>query len=121
MRIDEVPWFPVFSCSPDTTLSEVARMLDRRDCEGIMLVEASLIVGCFVRDDLNNPLISAAKAWNLLSVGPYAHSCHAFASPGTDLAAAWNMVRIRNLPILAVKQDGKIAGIVTRTQLQPLR
>jgi nanoRNase/pAp phosphatase (c-di-AMP/oligoRNAs hydrolase) len=112
VQISDLMSFPVFSVPPDTSMAEVAKILRHRGCTGLPVVDGGMLVGIISRrdfkkirrqDQLQAP-VKAFMSTRVISIEP-GHS---------PIQAARTMVRydIGRLPVV---EDGRIIGIITRS------
>jgi CBS domain-containing protein len=119
MRLDEVPWACAVTGTPETHIEAAVRLMDSRGCDGIVLLdEGGIMVGCFTRDHLESPLLPHRDSWGQLPVGPYASPCTFYVAPETSVQEALHLMRTRGLYALPVRRNGKLAGMVTRRDLE---
>ncbi len=111
-QIGDIMSFPVITVADDTPMHEVARILRQKGCTGLPVVNNDTLVGMISRRDFRRikkdaQLKAPVKAFMTQNVRTIA--------PGrSPLEAARLMVKhdIGRLPVLA---DGKIIGIITRS------
>ncbi|HET7030937.1 MAG TPA: CBS domain-containing protein [Candidatus Limnocylindrales bacterium] len=129
----------VMTVSPSTPLKDVAQLLVDRRISGVPVVDlAGVVVGVVSETDLlikeagENGLAPRRLSW-LLGEGPHAAAQRAkitavtageamtwpavTAGPGLPLASAAELMVRHGLNRLPVVQDGRLVGIVTRTNL----
>lgn len=112
VQISDLMSFPVFTISPDTSMAEVAQTLRQRGCTGLPVVNNGALVGIISRRDFrkirkNDQLQSPVKAFMRTQVVSIA--------PGSSpIQAAQRMMR-HDIGRLPVVEDGRIIGIVTRS------
>jgi CBS domain-containing protein len=104
--------FPVFFVPPDTSMAEVAKILRRRGCTGLPVVDDERLVGIISRrdfkkvrreDQLQAP-VKAFMSTRVISIKP----------GNSPIQAAQVMVR-HDIGRLPVVEDGRIIGIITRS------
>ncbi len=114
VRIADIMSFPVISVSPDTPMREVQALMTSHKIRGVMVVENGAILGIIVLWDLKkvkkdsqwNSPVKAFMARKILSIGP------------ADSPSVAARIMIENdVGHLPVVQDGKMIGIVTRTDI----
>jgi tRNA nucleotidyltransferase (CCA-adding enzyme) len=112
VQVGDLMSHPVTSVEADTPMSEVAQLLRRKGCTGLPVLSGGKLVGVLSRrdfkrlhkqDQLNAP-VKAFMSKNVQTIGP-GHS---------PLAAARLMVK-HDIGRLPVVQDGRIIGIITRS------
>jgi nanoRNase/pAp phosphatase (c-di-AMP/oligoRNAs hydrolase) len=112
VQISDIMSFPVFSVPPDTSMHEVARILRQRGCTGLPVVDDGCLVGVISRRDFKkirkeDQLQSPVKAFMSTRVITI--------EPGkSPIQAARVMVR-HDIGRLPVVEDGRIIGILTRS------
>lgn len=112
VQIGDLMSFPVFTVSEGTPMSEAAQLLRAKGCTGLPVVRDDQLVGVISRRDFKkfrnkgkkDPPVKAFMSTEVLTIGP----------GESVVQAARIMVRkdIGRLPVLA---DGKLIGIVTRS------
>ncbi len=114
VQVSDLMSFPVITIEADTPMSEVARLLRHYGCTGLPVVDNDRLVGVVSRrdfkrlrrqDQLGSP-VKAFMSTNVQTIGA-GHS---------PLAAARVMVK-HDIGRLPVAQDGKIIGIITRSDV----
>ena len=114
VQIGDLMSFPVHSVTPDTPMSEVAQVLRAKGCTGLPVIADGRLQGMISRRDfqklrnqsqLRRP-VSAFMNRNVMTIEP----------GKSPLQAARTMIRhdIGRLPVVA---DGKVIGIVTRSDV----
>jgi len=114
VQISDLMSFPVFTVSPETTMKEVSLILRKKGCTGVPVVDGEKLVGIISRRDFRkikkeSNLKAPVKAYmntNVKSIEPGKTPVHA-----TDLMVKHDIGR---LPVVA---NGKIIGIVTRSDI----
>ena len=113
VQVGDLMSFPVFSVASDTSMAEARLLMREKDCTGLPVIDDGRLVGVISRRDFNrlrkeSQLQSPVKAFmsrsRLQTIG-------LGASP---LQAANVMVK-HDIGRLPVMEDGRIIGIVTRT------
>ena len=117
MRMDQIPWQPAVSCEPDARVSEVYKQLKAHRCEAVLLVSSGRPVGYFTWNDLLAPLLAANGSWGQIAAGSYGHGSTFQASPDMDIERVLRRMRRCDLPIVAVTQNGKVVGMVSKADL----
>ncbi len=114
VQISDVMSFPVFSIAPEVTMEKAAAILRQRGCTGLPVVEGERLLGILSRRDFrkvrNNAKLSApVKAFMSREVVTIA--------PGeSPMGAARLMIR-HDVGRLPVVEDGRMIGIVTRSDV----
>lgn len=114
VQVGDLMSFPVQTVSPDAPMSDVAKMLREKGYSGVPVVENDRLVGMISRRDFqrlrkNKQLKSPIKAFmkrDVLTIDP----------AKSPLQAARILVR-HDIGRLPVVQDGKVIGIVTRSDV----
>jgi CBS domain-containing protein len=112
VQIHDLMSFPVFSVAPDTPMKSVADLLRKKGCTGLPVVDGERLVGMISRRDFSrirkqNQMEAPVKAFmsrDVKTIGP----------GKSPMAAARLMVKhdVGRLPVI---EEGKIIGIVTRS------
>jgi len=114
VQISDVMSFPVYSIPPDESMAEVAKILRQRGCTGLPVVDDGLLVGIISRrdfkkirkqDQLQAP-VKAFMSTRVISIEP----------GNSPIQAAQTMVR-HDIGRLPVVEDGRIIGIITRSDV----
>ncbi|BBO67123.1 hypothetical protein DSCA_10530 [Desulfosarcina alkanivorans] len=112
VQISDLMSFPVFTVPSDTSMAEVARMLRRRGCTGLPVVDGDRLVGVISRRDFKKirkegQLQAPVKAFMSTRVITI--------EPGkSPIQAARTMVR-HDVGRLPVVEAGRLIGIITRS------
>lgn len=113
VQVSDLMSFPVFSVEPGTTMAEARNLIREKDCSGVPVIEDGRIVGVLSRRDFNrlrkeSQLQSPVKAFmssaQVQTIGP-----------GASPLQAANMMVKHDIGRLPVIEDGRIIGIVSRT------
>jgi tRNA nucleotidyltransferase (CCA-adding enzyme) len=112
VQISDLMSFPVVTVSPDETMETVAHILRKQGCTGLPVVEDGRLVGMISRRDFRR----LRKADNLQApVKAFMSRDVKIIEPGVSpMQAARIMVR-HDVGRLPVVEDGRIIGIVTRS------
>ncbi|MDX2453950.1 CBS domain-containing protein [Desulfosarcina sp.] len=114
VQISDLMSFPVFSVPSDTSMAEVAKILRQRGCTGLPVVDGGVLVGIISRrdfkkirkqDQLQAP-VKAFMSTRVISIEP----------GNSPIQAAQMMVR-HDIGRLPVVEDGRIIGIITRSDV----
>ena len=114
VQISDLMSFPVFSISPDTSMKEVSLILRKKGCTGVPVVDGEKLVGIISRRDFRK----VKKDENLKApVKAYMSANIKSIEPGKSPAQATNLMVKHDIGRLPVVEDGKIVGIVTRSDI----
>ena len=114
VQISDLMSFPVFSIPPDTSMKEVALILRKEGCTGVPVVDSEKLVGIISRRDFRK----IKKEANLKApVKAYMSANIKSIEPGKSPAQATNLMVKHDIGRLPVVEDGKIVGIVTRSDI----
>ncbi|MCB2149491.1 MAG: CBS domain-containing protein [Deltaproteobacteria bacterium] len=112
VQISDIMSFPVISVPTDTSMAEVAKILRQQGCTGLPVVDDGMLVGIISRrdfkkirkeDQLEAP-VKAFMSTRVISIEP----------GNSPIQAAQVMVR-HDIGRLPVVEDGRIIGIITRS------
>ena len=112
VQISDLMSFPVISVPTDTSMAEVAKILRQQGCTGLPVVDDGMLVGIISRrdfkkirkeDQLEAP-VKAFMSTRVISIEP----------GNSPIQAAQVMVR-HDIGRLPVVEDGRIIGIITRS------
>ena len=114
IRISDIMSFPVISVGPETPMREVQTLMASKKIRGVMVVENEEIQGIIVLWDLKkvkkdsqwDSPVKAYMARNILTIGP-----------GDSPSVAARLMIENDVGHLPVVQEGKMIGIVTRTDI----
>jgi nanoRNase/pAp phosphatase (c-di-AMP/oligoRNAs hydrolase) len=114
IRIADIMSFPVVSVGPETPMREVQAIMASQKIRGIMVVDDGKIEGIIVLWDLKkvkkasqwDSPVKAFMARNILTIGP-----------GQSPSYAARLMIENDVGHLPVVQDGRMIGIVTRTDI----
>ncbi|MBR9985951.1 MAG: CBS domain-containing protein [Desulfosarcina sp.] len=114
VQISDMMSFPVCSVPPHKSMAEVAKILRQRGCTGLPVVDEGLLVGIISRRDFKkirkeDQLQAPVKAYmsnRVISIEP----------GNSPIQAAQTMVR-HDIGRLPVVEDGRIIGIITRSDV----
>ncbi len=113
VQISDLMSFPVFYVRPETTMEEVAVLLEEKGCTGVPVIDDKKITGILSRRDFNkikknkNGLKSPAKAFMSTKVMTI--------SPGKSPMYAARLMVKHDIGRLPVVDKGEIIGIITRS------
>jgi tRNA nucleotidyltransferase (CCA-adding enzyme) len=114
VQISDMMSFPVCAVPPDKSMAEVAKILRQRGCTGLPVVDDGSLVGIISRRDFKkirkeDQLQAPVKAFmsnRVISIEP----------GKSPIQAAQKMVR-HDIGRLPVVEDGRIIGIITRSDV----
>lgn len=112
VQISDLMSFPVFSVAPETPMGEVAAILRKKGCTGLPVVSDGKLVGMISRRDFRKikretQLKAPVKAFMSTKIFTI--------EPGKSPMAAARIMVKHDVGRLPVVEDGKILGIVTRS------
>jgi len=114
VQLSDLMSFPVFSISPDTSMKKVSLILRKEGCTGVPVVDGEKLVGIISRRDFRK----VKKEENLKApVKAYMSANIKSIEPGKSPAQATNLMVKHDIGRLPVVEDGKIVGIVTRSDI----
>jgi tRNA nucleotidyltransferase (CCA-adding enzyme) len=114
VQLSDLMSFPVFSISPDTSMKKVSLILRKKGCTGVPVVDGEKLVGIISRRDFRK----IKKEENLKApVKAYMSANIKSIEPGKSPAQATNLMVKHDIGRLPVVEDGKIVGIVTRSDI----
>ncbi|PIF02898.1 MAG: tRNA nucleotidyl transferase [Desulfococcus sp.] len=112
VQISDLMSFPVVTVSADTTMKEVSLILREKGCTGVPVVESGRLVGVISRRDFKKlRKDSALKA----PVRAFMSSRVICILPKQSPAEAAQIMVRHDIGRLPVVEDGKIIGIITRS------
>jgi tRNA nucleotidyltransferase (CCA-adding enzyme) len=112
VQISDLMSFPVFSVAPDASMSEVAVLMREKGCTGLPVVEDEKLVGVISRRDFRK----IRKESQLQSpVKAYMSSKVLWVEPGVHPMKAVKLMVKHDIGRLPVVENGKIIGIMTRS------
>jgi CBS domain-containing protein len=111
IRIGDLMSFPVFTVSEDTPMSEAARILRDKGCTGLPVVRGDTLVGVISRRDFKkfrnqkkDPPVKAFMSREVRTI-----------DPGQGVMQAARIMVKEDIGRLPVMENGKLIGIVTRS------
>jgi nanoRNase/pAp phosphatase (c-di-AMP/oligoRNAs hydrolase) len=112
VQIHDLMSFPVFSVPQDASMGKVAEILRKRGCTGLPVVDGDRLVGMISRRDFGkikkeSQLSAPVKAFMSTDVKTI--------EPGMSPMAAARLMVKYDVGRLPVMEDGRIIGIVTRS------
>lgn len=114
IRIADIMSFPVISIGPETPMRDVQTLMASKKIRGVMVVDNEEILGIIVLWDLKkvkkdsqwDSPVKAFMARNILTIGP-----------GESPTIAARLMIENDVGHLPVVQEGRMIGIVTRTDI----
>jgi len=112
VQVSDLMSFPVFTVQSDTSMNAVAKILREKGCTGVPVVENGKLVGIISRRDFRrvkkeSQLSSPVKAFMSREIQTI--------EPGLGPMQATRLMVKHDIGRLPVVEDGKIIGIVTRS------
>ena len=112
VQVGDLMSFPVFSVAPETAMSEAAQVLRDKGCTGLPVVEEGRVVGILSRRDFKrfrnphkkDPPVKAFMSTDIHTI-----------EPGQSVMQAARIMVKNDIGRLPVLKDGKLIGIVTRS------
>ncbi len=114
VQISDMMSFPVFSVPSDTSMAAVAKILRQRGCTGLPVVDGGVLAGIISRRDFKKirkqgQLQAPVKAFmsrRVISI-----------EPGKSPVQAARTLVHHDIGRLPVEEDGRIIGIITRSDV----
>lgn len=111
-QISDIMSFPVVSVSPETPMTEAAHLLREKGCTGLPVVEGGSVIGIISRRDFKkfrkngkkDPPVKAFMSTKVRSI-----------EPGLGIMQAARLMVKNDIGRLPVIENGKLIGIVTRS------
>ncbi len=114
VQISDLMSFPVHTVSPDATMEEAARIMRIKGCTGLPIVQEEKMVGMISRRDFQKlRRDSQLKA----PVKAYMRQPVLYIEPGKSPVQAARILIRKDIGRLPVVEDGKLIGIVTRSDV----
>lgn len=115
MKINDIMTHTVESCTPETSLTQVAKLMWSAGCGAIPIVDAKAkVVGIITDRDISNALVSTSRRpGNIPAREAMTSDVHA-CGPEDDVKAALETMkkyRVRRLPVLS--REGQLRGILS--------
>jgi predicted transcriptional regulator len=112
VRVSDLMSFPVLSVRTDTPMTEVARLLRQKGCTGLPVIDDGELKGVISRRDFKrvrrkNQLAAPVKAF-------MGNKVFTIAPDKSPTQAVGMMIR-HDIGRLPVVEDGRVIGIVTRS------
>jgi tRNA nucleotidyltransferase (CCA-adding enzyme) len=112
VQVSDIMSFPVFTIPSETPMKEVKKELMARDCMGVPVLDGEKVVGIISRRDFgrvkkNSALKAPVKAFMSRDVKTI--------EPGRSPMEAASIMVKHDIGRLPVVEDGKVIGIVTRS------
>jgi len=118
MTIDQVKIWTLVTCTPDTKVSTARALLDLHNAAGLLLMDGGMVMGSVDRADLKRQGLDSVTARDRDAIGPYSHGSTESVTGGMDAALVLDQMRRSDVPLLPVKSNGIIVGVVTAAQLE---
>ena len=112
VQISDLMSFPVFTVSPDSAMKEVAEILKEKGCTGIPVVDEEKLVGIISRKDFRK--LKTESQLNA-PVKAFMHTDVITIEPGKSPVQAARLMVKHDVGRLPVMENGKIIGIITRS------
>jgi len=110
----EIMSFPLISVSPDSTISEAHEILARYNINVLLVMDGERLVGLISRQVVEKSIFLGLKD---LAVSEYTNPEFVTISPEANLSEIQDRIVDQRQRILPVAEDGRILGVVTRTDL----
>jgi len=117
MKIKEVMSRDVATCRPSDSVATAATRMWDRDCGALPVVEDGRVRGMITDRDICIALVFKGREPWAVDVGEVVNGPLFSCSPETDVAEALEVMRdhqVRRLPVL---DDGRLAGVVSLSDL----
>jgi len=114
VQISDIMSFPVVTISPDRPMHEIQAIMASENIRGVMVTEGDQIQGIIVLWDLKK--VKKERQWNS-PVKAFMTRDITTIFPSTSPAKAAQKMIEKDIGHLPVVQDGKMIGIVTRTDI----
>lgn len=112
VQISDLMSFPVFTVSPDKTMKDVALLLREKGCTGIPVADGENLVGVISRRDFKKIKKSSQLD---LSVKAFMSTKIMHIDAESSVVQAARLMVKHDIGRLPVLQDGKLIGIITRS------
>jgi nanoRNase/pAp phosphatase (c-di-AMP/oligoRNAs hydrolase) len=114
VSIADIMSFPVISVTPDTTMREVQRVMEREKIRGVLVMEDEVIVGILVLWDFKR--LKRERQWKS-PVKAFMKRDVITIDPTIPPRMAARIMIEKDVGYLPVVQDDRVIGIVTRTDV----
>ena len=114
VQIADLMSFPVVTVQPTAPMQEVKELMDEKNIRGLIVADGDDIQGIIVLWDFKK--VKKKHQWNS-PVKAFMTRGVKTITPSTPPSKAANMMIDENIGYLPVVQDGKMIGIVTRTDV----
>ena len=111
-QIGDIMSFPVHSVSPDTPMTKAAHILREKGCTGLPVVEGDKVIGIISRRDFRKFRKNGEKD---PPVKAFMSNKVRFMEPGLSIMQAARLMVKNDIGRLPVIENGKLIGIVTRS------
>jgi acetoin utilization protein AcuB len=115
MKIGEIMTAPVLTVGAGEPASDAIAWMRDANVRHVPVVAGTEVIGVASERDLGGPHGGATRKGH--TVGDLMHRDPVLASPDLDVRAAAAMVRERRIGCLPVVEEGRLVGIVTRSDL----
>jgi CBS domain-containing protein len=112
--ISDIMSFPVVSVSPETTMREAQEIMAKEQVRGVLVMEGDAILGIIVLWDLKK--VRKERQW-LSPVKAFMARQVITITVQTSPTEAARLMIEKDVGYLPVLQEGKVVGIVTRTDI----
>jgi tRNA nucleotidyltransferase (CCA-adding enzyme) len=106
--------FTVRTLTPDQTIQEAAKMITRYGHEGYPIVKDNRVYGLITRREIDKAMHHRLGG---ASVEQFMHQGEIFVSPDDTVEAVQKIMLREEIGQVPVLENGKVIGIVTRTDL----
>jgi len=114
IQIYDIMSFPVATVNPDTSMHKVQELMTLKKIRGVMVTEGDKIKGIIVLWDLKK--IRKKRQWNSPAKAFMVRDINTI-SPGASPTTAAQIMIEKDVGHLPVVENGKMIGIVTRTDI----
>ncbi|HSL38985.1 MAG TPA: CBS domain-containing protein, partial [Desulforhopalus sp.] len=113
-KIADIMSFPVISISPEATMRQAQTMMAREKVRGLMVLDGEELCGIIVLWDFKK--LKRESHWQSPVKAFMVRKLHTIEPSASPAAAARLMIK-NDIGYLPVLQEGKLIGIVTRTDI----
>ena len=108
---------PIVTCSPDSTIEEVAREMIEKDVAMIPVVKENFLLGFLTIEDVLRVVSERKPERGKISVSEVMSKEVEICSPEDSLTKVWTRMEETGFSGFPVLRDGKLVGIVTRKDI----